>query len=78
MVSQEATIRILDLCSKDNEEPFFTRYEKMTKAIVGVLRQKGECYPKDLEALGFSSDEIEEKWAMAYAFAKVELNWADG
>lgn len=78
MVSQETTLRILDLCSKDNEEPFFARYEKMTAAIVSLLQQKGECFPKDLEALGFLPDEIEEKWAMAYAFAKVELNWADG
>jgi hypothetical protein len=70
-------MRIVDLCEHPNAEPAFSRHEDMATAVVEILRVRGECSPKDLEAKGFAPDDIKRHWAMAYALAKVELNWMD-
>ncbi len=55
----------------------FAPCERMATAIVEILKSKGECFPNDLVAKGFTPDEIKRHWAMAYGLAKVELNWMD-
>lgn len=52
--------------------------ERMATVIVEILKDHGECRPEDLWRYGFTAEEIEMHWRMAYALAKVELNWMDG
>lgn len=51
--------------------------ERMATVIVEILKEHGECRRNDLRRYGFTDEEIERHWRMAYALAKVELNWMD-
>lgn len=65
---------IIEIQSEDN---IFDDCKHMASAVVEVLKTKGECRPSDLESKGFSSNEIKRHFSMAYALARVELNWMD-
>ncbi|MDX9689757.1 MAG: hypothetical protein RBT70_04725 [Alphaproteobacteria bacterium] len=60
-----------------SENDIHAAYQDMMDAIVDVLKENGECVPADLKAKGFSQNDIERRWAMAYALARVKLNWMD-
>jgi hypothetical protein len=59
------------------DEDLFAPCERMATAIVEHLKNNGKCRPDDLRDKGFSSDEIQNHWRMAYGLAKVELKWMD-
>lgn len=44
----------------------------MAEAIAATIRKRGLCRPRDLEAKGFSREEIAQAWALASALAAVE------
>jgi hypothetical protein len=48
-------------------------HQRMTKAIIKIIHENGECLPQDLLALGFSREETVEQWRSAYAEAHAEL-----
>ncbi|HBM90459.1 MAG TPA: hypothetical protein DD400_01065 [Rhodospirillaceae bacterium] len=50
---------------------------EMAEEIAKILQEKGSCEPRELEAKGFSSKDVRRHWRMAYALAKVKLNWTD-
>lgn len=72
--AKEANMMIVNVQGADD---VFTPYESMATAIAEVLEEKGACAPDDLESRGFSSNDIKRQWPMAYALAKVELNWME-
>jgi DNA-binding XRE family transcriptional regulator len=45
---------------------------RMAEAIAATIRKRGQCRPRDLEAKGFTRDEIGQAWALASALAAVE------
>jgi hypothetical protein len=55
----------------------FASCQKMAVVIAKILKEKGSCGPSDLLAAGFSEADVQQYWNMAYALAKVELNWTD-
>jgi len=71
---KEANMMIIRV---QGEDDIFTPCQGMATAIAEILKTKGACNPSDLEAKGFSPSEVKRHWSMAYALAKVELNWMD-
>jgi len=45
---------------------------RMADAIAATIRERGQCRPRDLEAKGFTRQEIADAWAMASALAAVQ------
>lgn len=70
----EADMMIVNV---QGDEDFLAPAKDMATAIAEILTKNGDCYPEDLKARGFSPEEIKRHWPMAYALAKVELNWLD-
>lgn len=67
-----ASIHIVDLVSDNNDK----KYEpagRMAAAIVDIMRQQGGCLPQDLNAKGFTPDEVATHWHLAKSLAAVEL-----
>jgi len=60
-----------------NEPNTFDMQQRMANVIVGILREKGECLPRDLREKGFSREEINRYLPMAFGLAKVQLSRAD-
>jgi DNA-binding XRE family transcriptional regulator len=48
-----------------------SRADRMATAIAATIRKRGHCRPRDLEAKGFTRQEIGEAWALASALAAV-------
>jgi len=69
----EAHMEIVRVAGDEN---IFAPCQEMATAIAKILKEKGSCEPSDLQGL-FPAEDIKRKWAMAYALAKVELNWMD-
>jgi hypothetical protein len=44
---------------------------RMADAIAATIRKRGQCRPRDLEAKGFTREEIGQAWALAAALAAV-------
>ena len=44
---------------------------RMAEAIADTIRRRGQCRPRDLEAKGFTRQEIADGWALASALAAV-------
>ncbi len=63
--------------AKHSKNDRMTSCKKLSRAIVRILKEQGECSPNDLLASGLHKNEVERHWCMAYALAKVELNWMD-
>ena len=66
------TLRVVDLVGDDESK----RYEpagRMAIAIIEITRANGGCLPQDLNAKGFTPDEVAEHWHMAKSLAAVEL-----
>jgi len=60
------------LMTENKNEEFFNMYERMTKAIADVLKNKEECFPSDLDD-SFSDDEIQDNWLMSLTLAKIMI-----
>jgi len=54
--------------------PSRDRANRMADVIAKIIQERGHCAPHDLEAEGFSRDEIAELWAPANALAHVQLD----
>jgi hypothetical protein len=71
-----STIRVVDLVSGDKDK----RYEpagRMAAAIIAITQKNGDCLPQDLNAQGFTPDEVAENWHLAKSLAVVELQLMD-
>lgn len=67
-----AAARIVELVSDDNDK----RYEpvgRMATVIVEVTAATGGCLPQDLNARGFTPDEVAKHWHFAKSLAAVEM-----
>jgi hypothetical protein len=51
----------------------FEPVARMADAIIDIALQQGECLPLDLQAKGFSSNEVAALWHFAQAMAAIEL-----
>jgi hypothetical protein len=65
------------IVSVQGDDRVFAPCELMATAIVELLKSNCRCGAADLEAKGFSPEEIEPHWRMAYGLAKVELRWME-
>jgi hypothetical protein len=65
------------IVSVQGDEDAFAPCERMANAIVELLKSNGRCGPADVEANGFTSEEVKHNWRMAYGLAKVELRWME-
>jgi transcriptional regulator with XRE-family HTH domain len=45
---------------------------RMANAIAATIHKRGHCRPRDLEAKGFTRQQIADAWALASALAAVE------
>ena len=66
------TAHIIDLVPADGDKKFKPT-SRMATAIIDIIRETGDCQPHDLNAKGFTADEIAAHWRMASALAAVEL-----
>jgi hypothetical protein len=67
-----ATLQVVDLVGPDEDK----KYEpagRMAIAIIEITQQNGGCLPQDLNAKGFTPDEVSENWHMAKSLAAVEM-----
>jgi hypothetical protein len=67
-----AALRVVDLVGPDQSK----KYEpagRMAIAIIELTQKNGGCLPQDLNAEGFSPDEVATHWHMAKSLADVEL-----
>lgn len=60
------------------QEKRFTECKNLSTAIAKLLKKQGKCTKCDLVTEGFFKSDVNRHWLMAYALAKVELNWMDG
>lgn len=83
LIEEFCRATVPDLFSEHEEERLtdasrkFAMAERMASAIAELYKEKGGCLPQDLVAKGFAREEIDRHWAMAKAFAQVELNITD-
>lgn len=71
-MSPEPAIRVVDLVSNSDDK----KYEpagRMAAAIIVIIKEQGACLPQDLNAIGFTPDEVARHWHMAQSLAAVEL-----
>ena len=67
-----AALRVVDLVSSDEDK----KYEpagRMAAAIIEITRENGDCLPQDLNAKGFTPDEVVKHYHMAKSLAAVEM-----
>jgi hypothetical protein len=55
----------------------FALHQHMAVAIVSIIKEGGSCLPRDLEAKGYTQEEIARCWPLARALADVMLNRMD-
>lgn len=67
-----ATLRVVDLVTS-NENKKFEPAGRMATAIIEITREQGGCLPQDLNARGFTPQEVFAHWDMAKSLAAVEL-----
>ncbi len=65
-------LQVIDLIATDNS-PRFAPAGYMASAIIEITQQRGNCQPQDLNAKGFSRDEIRSHWHMAQSLADIEI-----
>lgn len=58
----------------DEGDRKFSAAERMATAIAKIIKGTGGCLPQDLNARGFTPDEVDRNWAMAKALADVMLD----
>jgi hypothetical protein len=67
-----STLRVADLVG-DDESKKYEPAGRMAIAIIEITRANGGCLPQDLNAKGFTPDEVAMHWHMAKSLAAVEL-----
>lgn len=68
-------INVVDIVTSDQNK----KYEpvgRMANAIIEIKRENGGCLPTDLNARGFTPQEVSDWWHMANELATVELKTA--
>jgi len=55
----------------------FALHQHMAVAIISIIKESGSCVPRDLEAKGYTLEEIARCWPLARALAQVMLNMMD-
>lgn len=63
-----------------NDEQILSKFDvqsRMAEAIANITQEKGGCLPQDLNAKGFSPEEVTRYWAMASALAAVKRHKGD-
>jgi len=65
--------RVVDLITTDEDKKFESA-ARMAAAIIQITRATGDCLPQDLNANGFTSEEVSQHWHLAQSLAAVELN----
>lgn len=63
---------VVDLVTT-NEDKKFAPAGRMATAIIDIMMEQGGCLPQDLNAHGFSPDEVAQHWHMAKSLAEVEM-----
>lgn len=66
------TLRVIDLVG-DDESKKYEPAGRMAIAIIELTHANGGCLPQDLNAKGFTPDEVAEHWHMAKSLAAIEL-----
>ncbi len=61
-------ITIVDVHADDSTRRF-APHERMVSAIAAITRKNGGCLAQDLNAIGFSPEEVVEHWHVAKALA---------
>ena len=69
-VASEAKMMVVTIEGDPNT---FTPYHHLATAIAEKIEETGECLKEDMKKAGFSSEEIQKNWNMAYVLAQVEL-----
>lgn len=67
-----SALRVVDLVGSDENK----KYEpagRMAIAIIEITHENGGCLPQDLNAKGFTADEVVTHWHMAQSLAAVEM-----
>ena len=68
-------LQVVDLIST-GEGSKFAPAGHMASAIIEITNKQGGCLPQDLNAKGFTPDEVAAHWHMAQSLASVELRLA--
>ena len=55
----------------------FVLHQHMAVAIISIIKESGSCVPRDLEAKGYTPEDIAQCWALARALAQVMTNMTD-
>ena len=63
---------VIDLVTTD-EDKKFAPAGLMAAAIINITQKQGGCLPQDLNAEGFSPDEVAAHWHLAKSLADVEM-----
>ena len=69
---REPTMFVVDLITSDKDKKFAPA-GRMATAIIEITRENGGCLPQDLNAKGFTPEEVAAHWHMAQSLAAVEL-----
>ncbi len=70
---RKGPVLVVDLVTTD-ENKKFEPAGRMATAIIEITQENGGCLPQDLNARGFTPDEVASHWHMAKALAAVEMN----
>jgi hypothetical protein len=65
-------LRVIDLITTD-EDKKFAPAGRMATAIIEITQEQGGCLPQDLNAKGFTPDEVAKYYHMAKSLAAVEI-----
>ncbi len=71
-MNSEPPIHVVDLISSDKDKTFAPA-GRMAATIIEIIRENGGCLPQDLNAKGFTTDEVAEHWHLAKSLAEVEI-----
>lgn len=66
-------VLVIDLITTD-ENKKFEPAGRMATVIMEITQENGGCLPQDLNARGFTPDEVATHWHMAKSLAVVEMN----
>ena len=71
-MNPQPTIRVVDLITSD-EDKTFAPAGRMAATIIEIMQENGGCLPQDLNAKGFTPDEVAQHWHLAKSLAEVEM-----
>jgi len=66
------TVFIVDLITTDKDKRFAPA-GRMATAIIEIMRENGDCLPQDLNAKGFTPEEVATHWHLAKCLMAIEL-----